>query len=292
MTSQRQGELYILASALLWGLLPVITILSFASLPALVSLGLSTLIAAVFFAVVLTVRGRWSALKNTAVYKAIAMVTIINGVIYPALLFSGLQYTSAGNTAIIALSEVFFSFLLFHVLRRDHIPCTHIIGAVLMILGALIVLAPAYGQSRSGDLLILLASAVAPLGNYFQQQARYLVSSDAILFVRSAVSGIAILLFTLLVGPPAPRAAIIEAMPLLLVNGIFLFGLSKIFWVESIHRISVTKANALSSVEPFVTLAAAMLILNDQPTLWQLVSVVPMCAGMILLSRRVDKSTI
>ena len=80
------------------------------------------------------------------------------------------------------------------------------------------------------------------------------------------------------------------SLPYLIVNGILLLGLAKIFWIEGIHRISVTKATALSSITPLLTLLFAWIILNQAPTVWQLTSLVPLLLGVLLLTDNIKLS--
>ena len=47
--TQTQGELFTVAGAVLWGLFPIVTRLSYATLSPILSLGISTIFAAVFF---------------------------------------------------------------------------------------------------------------------------------------------------------------------------------------------------------------------------------------------------
>jgi drug/metabolite transporter (DMT)-like permease len=54
------------------------------------------------------------------------------------------------------------------------------------------------------------------------------------------------------------------------LNGIVVFGISKIFWVEAIHRMSVTKALAISSLNPIFTVLFAWFLMNQTPTIFQL----------------------
>jgi len=70
----------------------------------------------------------------------------------------------------------------------------------------------------------------------------------------------------------------------LLINGVLLLGLSKLFWIEAIHRISVTKGVALSSVNPFLTLLLAWLILHQAPAMWQIAGLIPLVAGVLFLT--------
>jgi drug/metabolite transporter (DMT)-like permease len=62
-----------------------------------------------------------------------------------------------------------------------------------------------------------------------------------------------------------------------------MFGFVKMLWIEGIHRVSVVKANALTSTAPLFTLFFAWLILHNTPTIWQLSSFIPMFIGILLL---------
>lgn len=285
LSEEKQGEIIIFFEAALWGLFPVITILSFKNVSPLISLGWSTLFATIFFALVISVKRRWQEMKNKAALKDILLTTLILGVVYYLLFFTGLHYTSAGNAGIIALTEVFFSFLFFHVWRKDHIPATHIVGAILMLIGAAIVLYPNFSKPHSGDILILAASFIAPLGNFFQRSARQKVSSESILFIRCLISAPVIFLFAYLTRADFAAADFKKSFIFLALNGFFLLGLSKILWIEGIHRISVTKATALGSIAPLLTLLFAWLLLNNTPTKFQLFSLIPMFFGVMFLSK-------
>lgn len=285
---ERQGEFLILLQALLWSLFPVITILSYGRLPPLISFGWSTFLAALFFGGVLTLRHRWGEIMDRSSLKNILWATFFLGILYYCLVFLGLRYTSAGNASLIASTEMFFSFAFFHVWRKDFISPKHILGAVFMLIGVLIVLYPNTTKLHLGDLLILMATLIAPLGNYFQQKARQTVSSEMILFVRSSISTPIVLILAHLFKERASLTDLKSSAVFILINGLLLLGFSKILWVEGIHRISVTKSNALSSIEPPLTLLFAWLILHNIPTQFQLLSVVPIFSGMVLLS--MDKS--
>jgi len=162
----------------------------------------------------------------------------------------------------------------------------HIFGAILMVCGALIVLYPNIHSFRSGDLLALIANAIAPFGNFFLQRARKKVESETIMFIRSLFTTLIISLIVLIFQTNVYFSDIKLSLTFLLVNGVLMLGLSKIMWIEGIHRISVTKANALGSVGPLLTLFYAWLLLKDIPTIWQLLSLIPMAFGVILLSRQ------
>jgi len=291
MNEERKGEIFVILGAFFWGLFPVITILSFTNLFPLASLAWSTLFAAVFFAVILTIKKSWKDVLNKEALRYMVWVVFFTSILYYVFTFSGLQYTSAGNASIIGLTEILFSFTLFHIWHKHYISKEHIIGACLMLVGATIVLYPNLSGFRLGDVLILAAAFVAPMGNFFQQKARKIIRSEAILFIRSICAIPFIFFIAHILKQDSTFFDLQQSIILVLVNGIILLGLSKIFWVEAIHRVSVTKANALSSVNPVITLIFAWLLLGDIPTIWQLLAPIPMIFGIILLSQRKTLST-
>lgn len=188
ISRERQGEASILLMALIWGIFPVIAAISIKSVSPLVSLGISTFFAALFFAGVLTYKNKWADVTNKKAFWDIIWCSLIIGAGYYPLYYFGLRYTSAGNVAIIALTEVFFAFLLFHGWHKHYIPKVHIFGIALLVLAAVIVLLPNYRELRYGDFFILTGAFFIPLGNFFAQRARKSVGSEAILFIRSAIS--------------------------------------------------------------------------------------------------------
>ena len=282
INEQRRGEFFISASAVLWGFFPIITILSYNAVPPIISFGMSTLFSLIIFGTILSIRGKWSELNNKTARADILWTTVTITVFY-LLLFLGLRYTSAGNASIISRSEILSSFLFFHVWRREKIPRAHIVGALCMVTGVLLLLFPNFTGVQRGDLLTLAAVFVAPLGNFFQQRARRSVSSETIMFARAALASPIIFCVARVFGEHISLSALRASLPLLMLNGLFIFGISKIFWIEGIHRIGVTKANALSSISPIITLLFAWVLLGDTPTLWQLLSLIPIFAGVLFL---------
>ncbi|MFH1444622.1 MAG: DMT family transporter [Candidatus Peregrinibacteria bacterium] len=283
----RHGELNILLSTLLSSVLPVITILSFTYLAPLFSAGLSTLFAGLFFACLLTLKREWSLLRKRQAWKDILLATFFVGIAGYGCFFLGLKYTTAGNAAILNLTEVFFSFLILGLLLRHEplLPRT-VIGGACMVFGALLILLPkGNAEWQWGNLLIILGAAFAPLGNRYAQRARKVVSTNAIMFSRSIISGGCLLLLAFAFEQTPAREAVFASSVFLLINGFLLLGLSVSLWVEAIHLIPITKAVSMVSIMPLFTLIAAYFILKEQPNILQISSLIPITVGMILLTK-------
>lgn len=158
-----------------------------------------------------------------------------------------------------------------------------------MAAGAVLILFPGKFDLNPGDLLVLLAAMSAPIANRYQQRSRRYVSAQTILFVRSLLSLPLLALLAFLFSDRTPVFADMAGVwPLILINGLVLMGFSKIFWVEGLHRISLTKASALTAVGPLFTLIFAWWVLDERPGVLQWLGMVPILIGGILITRRVS----
>jgi drug/metabolite transporter (DMT)-like permease len=232
---------------------------------------------------------KWNEIKNIPALKDVSVATLFIGVLYFSLFFLGLKFTTPGNASIIALLEVFFSFLFFNIFKKEPYTIKQVIGGLSMFLGAVIIFLPGVLENLSlnkGDLFILLAVIFPPFGNFYTRRAREKISSEMILFFRTLLSLPIILIFALLVGESINFSSVREPLLYIILSGILSFGLAKIFWVEGIRYIAVAKANALNSVIPLFTMFYAFILLNQKPTLIQILSFIPIFLGILLITHQ------
>jgi drug/metabolite transporter (DMT)-like permease len=71
-----------------------------------------------------------------------------------------------------------------------------------------------------------------------------------------------------------------------------MLGIVKSLWIEAIHRVSVTKANALGSLAPVFTLLIVWVFMHTPPTTAQMFSLAPILAGFFLLNSTSGKKMI
>lgn len=284
MTEAKKGNIFILVQVVLWALFPVITVLGLSGVSSLVSLFWVNVFAALFFFCIFAFRNKWHELKNKQLWFYILGIVVFIGIIFYGLYFWGLSKTTAGNGSLIALFEIVPSYIFFQLIRKEYLSRKQIIGIVLMIIGAFIVLFPKAGSINAGDWIIFIAVFFAPLGNLFQQKARKIASSETILFLRHIVAVPILFGLAVLFGSSFSDFNISSVIFWLVVNGIFVFGLSKLFWLEAIHRMTVTKALALSSLAPAGTVLFAWLLLGQTPTSVQLISLPILIVATVLIT--------
>jgi drug/metabolite transporter (DMT)-like permease len=188
--------------------------------------------------------------------------------------------------SIIGLFEVFTSFLFFNLFHKEAFSRVHMIGALLMIFGALIILVPkAEGGINIGSFFILCATVIAPFGNRFQQKARALVSGETVMFLRNTFAALIFSLLAFIFKQTTLAGSITTTIIIaLFANAILIFGVSKLLFIEAIHRVTVTRVIAMSSICPLLTLLIAWFILGTKPETLQLLALIPLAVGVLLLT--------
>ncbi|MDZ7641801.1 MAG: DMT family transporter [Desulfurivibrio sp.] len=287
---QRRGEFFLLAEEFLWGWFPIITLLCYRVVAPLWAMVFTMSTAALFFAIIMQWRGLWGELARRGAWPDLIRAASLIMLLF-ILVFTGLSYTTAGNGALILFMQVFFAYLYFNVFQGEAMSRAHRAGVALMSLGALLVLFPDDTSLNPGDLLILLAAMLAPVANLYQQRARRQVRAITLLFFRNLFSLPFLLLLAWLFAAPPGGAELATVWWLLLINGMLLMGLSKIFWIEALHRLTITKVSAATALAPVFTMLFALPVLQEMPGGWQLAGMLPILLGGILITRPSGPST-
>lgn len=282
------GEFILFATLLIWCFFPIVNKLSFNTVPPVHAAGYASLIAGVTFLIILALRGQLYFFKTCTVWKEICLSTLFIGILFYGFVFYGTSLTTAGNAAVFNLFEVFFTYLILSVIiKSETFVRAHILGACLMVAGALIILVPKMnGQIAWGEVIIMAGCMFTPLGNKYAKDAITQVSPFFLMTVRSLISGVFLTGLAFLMETPPTANGLAEGLPYLIINGVLLLGFSKILWLESIRRIPITKAQSISVITPALTLFFAWLVLGETPTAFQISGLVPIAGGAFLLLRK------
>jgi len=286
---ERQGEYFLLAEEFLWGWFPIVTLLCYRHVAPLWTMALTILISTLVFGLTIFCQGQGQELSRRAAWPDLAWSSLFIALLF-LLLFGGLSRTTAGNAALILFLQVFFSYLYFNLFRQETMAPAHTGGMVLLCLGAVLVLFPGKMALNLGDLLVLMAAMLAPVANRYQQRARRHVSATTLLFFRNLASLPLLFLLAWLFAPLPAGDDLAATWWLLAINGVFLMGLSKIFWIEGLHRLSITKMSALTALSPLFTMAFAWPVLGEVPGFWQIMGALPILAGGLLITRRSEQA--
>ena len=287
MTQEREGEFLMLGLAMIESWFPILSIVSMSYIGALHTYTYSLIIALVFFIVIMFKRDRFKELKNKEAYKDLLLTSFWITTLF-LLVFIGMQYTTAGNMAVIIFLQLLFAYLYFNVIGKEKMDSLHLLGAFIMGVGALIILVPDDLSFNKGDLLILAGAAIAPFANFYQKRARTYCSSETILGFRTVVGLPFIAVMAWYFEPATTYENFVSALPYLLIIGIAVYVISKIMWIEALHRISITKVSAMMGLVPVMTLLFAYFYLHEVPELRQLLGIVPVLIGGYMLTKPVN----
>ncbi len=284
MQEERKGEIYMLLLSVLESWFPIFSLFSIALVGAMFSFALSVSIAAIIFISLVIYQKKLPELFQKDARKDLLLTTFFINLLF-LLAFSGLQYTTAGNMAVIIFMQLFFAYLYFNVFGNHKLSTTHTLGAVIMGVGALTVLIPDDLSLNRGDLIIFVAAALAPFANLYQKRARSYVSSETILAFRNIVA-LPVLFAIAFISEPIPtQEKLLEATPYILAIGFLVLGLSKVLYIEALHRISITKVSAMLALIPLFTLIFAYFTLNETPDLRQIIGIIPILIGGYLITK-------
>ncbi len=284
MTKEREGELLMVGLALLESWFPILSIVAISHVGALHTYALSLLVSLLFFIIIMYKKALFSELKNINAYRDLLLTSFWITTMF-AFVFLGMQYTTAGNMSVIIFLQLLFSYLYFNVLGSDKMDMIHTFGAFIMGIGAIVILFPKALVLNKGDLFILIAAAMAPIANFYSKRTRKHCASETILGFRTLFALPVIGLLAWIFEPSISYDGFVSALPHVVLIGFLIFGVSKIMWMEALHRTSITKISAMMALVPMLTLLFAYLYLGEVPEFRQLLGIVPVLVGGYLLTK-------
>lgn len=285
LSEQRKGEVFATLPLVFEAWFPIFAFFTVTALGAIHAYFYSLLIASVALFIWLSYRKRTSELFHSQARKPLLLVSFWMTLLY-ILIFVALEFTSASHVALILFLQILFSYLFLGRKQGERMEGLPLLGVVSMTVGALIILFPEDLKINIGDLLALIAAAIAPIANLYQKQARQFVSSDTILTARSVIALPFLWGLMVLLEPSQGWQTIQSVLHWLFLTGILVFVLSKIFWIEALHRLPITKVNALYAFSPLLTMVLAFYMLNETPTLHQLFGALPILLGGYWITRQ------
>lgn len=288
MTKEREGELLMIGLSILESWFPILSIIAISHIGALHTYAFSLFVSLFFFLIIMIKKKLFVELKNKDAYKDLILTSFWITTLF-TLVFIGMQFTTAGNMSVIIFMQLFFSYLYFNVFGKEKMDFIHSIGAFIMGIGALIILIPDNMVFNKGDLIILIAAVIAPLANLYSKRARIFCSSETILGFRTIIAFPVIALLAWIIEPKITLDDTQKALPQVLLIGLLIFGISKILWMEALHRISITKISAMIALVPPMTLFFAYIYLDEIPEFRQMLGIIPILAGGYLLTKPLNK---
>ena len=285
MTDKHKGEFYAVIISLLESLFPIFSIFLLSAVQPLFAYVFSIAVATVIFIGMITYQKTWAEFFIKEAWVDMFWLTFYITALF-ILIMVGLQYTTAGNMSVIMTMQLFFSYLYFNVFGKEKMTFVHSLGALFMGVGAIIILFPEDFSLNKGDALIFLAAIIAPLVSKYQKQARVFVSSKTILAFRNILALPFVLAFAFFLEETPSLEKIAEVWYFIVLNGVLIFVVSKVLFVEALNLIPITKLLALLSLMPIFTVVAAYFILGEVAMFVQFMGMIPIVIGAYLITKK------
>jgi drug/metabolite transporter (DMT)-like permease len=161
----------------------------------------------------------------------------------------------------------------------------HLIGAIMMTVGALVILIPEDLAFNKGDWLILISASAAPIVNLYQKRAREYCSAETILGFRTVVGFPFVAFLAYFLEPAVTYDNFMLALPYLFLIATGIYVVAKIMWIEALNRISITKLSAMLAFLPLFTLIFAYFYLGEVPEFRQMLGIIPILIGGYLITK-------
>lgn len=291
---QKIGELYIAAEVTLYSIFPALIHYASGIFPPIFLAAASTLIAACcLFIYGIITHKKFFRINKQAMY-AIGGIAIFIVIIPSIFIFTGTTLTSGINTALLLQAEVLFTFLICGLFFREKMTSFKMIGAGIILAGTIAVLYNGYFTLNLGDVFIILGTASYPFGNICGKKALRHTDPVTILFLRSLIGGIVLLMISLLVENVSIETvnAFYAHWWVLAVSGVMIYCISKLLWYEGLKRIDITQAIGISTAMPAISFLFAMLFLKETPTSYQLLGLFLTIIGLLILTRKNHGKTV
>lgn len=294
LSSKKKAEGILVFRAMFSGLFPVLTIIAYTNLLSpLETLAWSSVAATVFFGILLIWKKEWrQGMSNKKAIPDILLTIFLIALVYHALYFISLKFTSAQNVTILGLLEAVFSFIIIGLItKKEPVSKKHALGALLMLGSAFIILFNKMSAFNIGDILMIAATIIAPIGNIFAKRALHQVSLVYLLFLRSIAATVFFFVASRLFETPSAADVLVGAIPYLLFSGLVFLGLLKIMTMFGFKKTSVTHTISINAVKPVFAIVFAWILLKDAPTAIQISALVPSLVGLYFLTTAKQKKT-
>lgn len=238
------------------------------------------------------IKAEWNFIKQSLPY--LILVSIAGVALFNTFTYVGAQYTTAINLALIGTtSSPVMAVILARIFLHEHIGSRKIMGMILCITGVLLILSKGHIQNMlsfhfgKGDLWMLAAAFCFASYNTLVKKRPASISTSSFLAVTFLIGCILLFPFYLM---EKSRTATIQWSPYLFSSILYLgLGASVIgftIWNIAIHKIGTGRTALFGNLIPIFTSIEAVLYLHESFTIYHVISMLLVFAGLLLANTR------
>lgn len=206
--------------------------------------------------------------------------------IYPALLFTGLAYTTVTNAVLVSRFNGIVYVLLAFLFFEDRLRLPEALGYGAIALGVtILVLRNNDGAAiATGDLFVLLATLFFALNEILSRKVLPRVSIQSYVFFRNFVSAIIFFLVAIVFFGPSHFMDVFmgDLWILMIVYAVFAIVAAQSLWLGAIRSVPARIAANTQMMNPVFSIFFAFILLGEIPAAMQWIAIVIIASGMLL----------
>lgn len=225
---------------------------------------------------------------KTRDWLLVLAITISGSILAPTLFFTGLEQTTASDTAILSNSEMMFTVLFALIFFKEKLKLRGYLAVVLVLTGVFIVttnlqFSDFLDLKKQGNLLIILSMALWALDNNISKIASHRIDISRLIQLKGLIGGTVLLIFALVV--KIPLGITEEEIPNLLLVGLVGFGIALYLFLHSLRRIGTVKTMLIYSTGTVFGLFFASTFLHEKIGTYQILAIALMLTGIYLVTK-------
>lgn len=231
-------------------------------------------------------------------WPLVLAITASGSILAPSLFFTGLQQTTASDTAILSNSETIFTVLFAIIFFKEKLGARGYIAATFVFAGVLIVTTNLQFSNffvdlkKEGNILIILSMACWALDNNMSKIAAQRIDISRLVQIKGIIGGTTLLVFA--ISSRIPLGITPLEIPNLLLVGLVGFGIALYLFLHSLRRIGTVRTMLIYSTGTIFGLLFAAIFLHEQIGWYQVLAVGLMLTGIFLITREnqdIEKAT-
>lgn len=222
-------------------------------------------------------------------WPIVLAITASGSILAPSFFFTGLEQTTASDTAILSNSETIFTVLFAMLFFKEKIRLTGYIATALVLSGVFIVTTDLQFSNffedfkKVGNILIILSMALWALDNNLSKIATHHINISRLVQIKGLLGGGVLLAISF--ASKTPLGITTNDLPNLLLVGFVGFGLALYLFLHSLKRIGTVKTMLIYSTGTIFGLIFAHIFLHEKISGYQIFAMIIILVGIYLVTK-------
>lgn len=294
MDKKFKSYFYLALCIIFWASVPVVSKKILVEINNIQMLFYSTVLSFFIIGGVLLFQNKAHIMKNYCIkdYLIMGFLGFLGTYLYYILLYGALALTSASEGFILAYTWPMLVLILAFILLKEVITLKKLIAILFSFFGIVVIVT--HGKITSltftnptGDILALCGAFVFALFSVLGKKYNFDKTVSAFVYFCSALFFVTLTVFIF----SSIKLPSINILPWLLYNGIFVNGITYIFWFKALeHGDTEIISNALY-LTPFLSLIYISVFLDEKILLSSFLGLIIIVCGIVIQSFKLKKST-